>query len=80
MAGAPLRWLFVGQGPMGAAALEALVAVGPPVAVVSAEPALGSPPVAATARAQQRVATTAAEQVIAALAGDPVPNALNDPS
>jgi methionyl-tRNA formyltransferase len=36
---------------MGAAALAALVAVGPPVAVVTAEPALGSPPVAAIARA-----------------------------
>lgn len=34
---------------------------------------------ASTARAQERVATTAADQVIAALAGEPVPNALNEP-
>lgn len=51
MTGAALRWLFVGEGPMGAAALEALAPARAPVAVVTAEPSLGAPPVAATARA-----------------------------
>lgn len=45
MTGAALRWLFVGQGEMGAAALDTLVRHRPPTAVVTAEPALGDPPV-----------------------------------
>lgn len=53
-AGATLRWLFVGQGEMGAAALEGVLAglggVGPPVGVLTGEPPLGMPPVATVAR------------------------------
>jgi methionyl-tRNA formyltransferase len=45
------RWIFVGQSAMGAAALRALLAHSVPVAVLTAEPALGQWPVAATARA-----------------------------
>lgn len=47
-----LRWLFVGQGVMGAAALEALADARPPAGVLAGEPALGEPPVAAAARAR----------------------------
>lgn len=55
MNGAALRWLFVGQGEMGAAALEGALAslAGslPPVGVLAGEPPLGEPPVTAVARA-----------------------------
>lgn len=54
-----LRWLFVGQGDMGAAALDAAVAALastlPPVGVLAGEPALGEPPVTAVARAHDLV-------------------------
>lgn len=45
----PLRWLFVGQGPMGAAALEAMTARHRPAAVLTTEPALAAQPVGSTA-------------------------------
>lgn len=46
-----LRWLFAGQGAMGAAALGSLIGGVPPVAVLTAEPSSGERPVAATAEA-----------------------------
>lgn len=54
-----LRWLFVGQGDMGAAALDAALGVlgdsVPPVGVLAGEPALGEPPVTTVARARDLV-------------------------
>ena len=53
-----LAWVYVGQGSMGAAALAALLdgmaAVAMPRAVLSAEPAWGVRPVAATAEARSQ--------------------------
>lgn len=54
MTGTAPRWVFVGQGEMGAAALEAVLGAlagsAPPAGVLAGEPALGTPPVAAVAR------------------------------
>jgi D-3-phosphoglycerate dehydrogenase len=73
----------VAEGPLDGAAIDVFGAepVEPDNPLLAVDEIVVTPHIgAATARAQQRVATTAAEQVIAALAGDPVPNALNDPS
>lgn len=48
-----LRWLFVGQGPMGAAALAGLLTERTPVAVVTAEPPDDAGPVSQVAAAHR---------------------------
>lgn len=53
MGDATLRWLFAGQGRMGAAALAALCANRRPVAVLTQEPPLGAQAVAEVAEAHE---------------------------
>ena len=72
----------VEDGPVAAAAVD--VFADEPVdadhPLLGVEDVVVTPHIGAkTATAQRRVAVDAAEQVIAALAGEPVPNALNDP-
>lgn len=72
----------VANGPLAGAAVDVFATepIGADHPLVGVEGIVVTPHIgASTVTAQERVATDAADQVIAALAGEPVPNALNDP-